>query len=75
MTKEKALHRVKPHSSLRAWRTAQGFTQHEAAAFLGVTQSCYCKWECHERAPRRKKAKSVTEQTGVPLDELMGIAS
>lgn len=67
--------RVKPHSSLLAWRKAHGFTQHEAAAYLGVTQSCYCKWERHEQAPRRDLLKDVTERTGVPVDELMGIAS
>lgn len=74
-TERKPQRIAKPHSSLFAWRTAQGWGQREAAEYLGITQSCYSKWERHEQAPRRYVARVVTEKTGVPLDELMGIAS
>lgn len=67
--------RVKPHSSLRAWRRAMGFTQQEAAAYLKISQSYYCKLEAKIQTPRKGVLKGLTEQTGVPVDELMGIAS
>jgi len=64
----------KPHSSLKAWRRAKGFTQREAADYLGISQAYYSKLERHGQAPRKEIAKELTEKTGVPLDELMGIA-
>jgi len=74
-TKQKFLTRVKPHSSLAAWRKAQGFTQKEAATFLGISQSYYCKLEVKAQQPRPAILKELTQRTGVPVDELMGIAS
>ena len=74
-TERKPTKPVKPHSSLSAWRAAQGFSQHEAAAFLGISQTYYSKLENHVASPRPEIAKRVTERTGVPIDELMGIAS
>lgn len=71
----KALRRVKPHSSLAAWRKAQGWTQHEAAAYLGISQSYYYKLEAKVQNPRKGILKRITERTGVPVDELMGIAA
>lgn len=67
--------RVRPHSSLSAWRRAQGFNQHEAAAYLGISQSYYCKLETHDQTPRPAIARRLMDRTGVPLDELLGIAS
>jgi transcriptional regulator with XRE-family HTH domain len=67
--------RTKPYSSLKAWRKSHGFTQHEAARFLDISQSYYHKLETHQQSPRRTMLKKLTETTGVPLDELMGIAS
>lgn len=66
---------VRPYSSLRAWRQAKGFTQEEAAAFLGIGQAYYSKLERHEQAPRKVILQRLMERTGVPVDELMGIAS
>lgn len=65
---------LRPRSSLRAWRQSQGFTQQEAADYLEISQAYYSKLERHEQAPRRDMAKGLVERTGVPLDELMGIA-
>ena len=67
--------RIKPHSSLAAWRRAQGFDQSEAAQFLGITQGTYSKLERHLMAPRPELLRTLTERTGVPIDELLGIAS
>jgi transcriptional regulator with XRE-family HTH domain len=67
--------RTKPYSSLKAWRLSHGFSQHEAARFLEISQSYYHKLETHQQSPRRNMARKLTQTTGVPLDELMGIAS
>lgn len=72
---ERNANRVRPHSSLAAWRKLKGWGQREAAEYLGISQAYYYKLEQHEAAPRPTIAKRVTERTGVPLDELMGIAS
>lgn len=66
--------RVKPMSSLKAWRRAKGFTTREAARHLGISQGFYQKIETRKAFPRPTIAKSLTDQTGVPLDELLGIA-
>lgn len=66
---------IQPHSSLAAWRRAQGFTQVEAAAYLGLSQAFYSKLERHDQVGRKATLKMLTEATGVPLDILMGIAS
>lgn len=68
-------HRVKPHSSLASWRKDMGFTQQEAATYLGISQSYYCKLERKAQQPRKDVLKGLTDRTGVPVDELMGIAS
>lgn len=71
----KLLRRVKPHSSLVAWRKASGFTQRQAAKYLGISQSYYYKLEAKQQQPRPRKLKTIADLTGVPVDELMGIAS
>lgn len=65
----------KPHSSLLAWRTAKGWDQRAAARHLEISQAYYSKLERHEQSPRGERAKRLMQRTGVPLDELMGIAS
>lgn len=67
--------RVKPHSSLRSWRTTMKFTQRQAADYLGISQSYYSKLEAKAQSPRRTIMRELTEKTGVPVDALMGIAS
>lgn len=67
--------RVRPQTSLLAWRTAKGFNQHEAAVFLGISQAYYCKLERGDQTPRPKIARRLMDRTGVPLEELLGIAS
>lgn len=72
---EQGLKATRPYSSLRAWRKAHGFNQAQAADALGISQSYYSKLERHEQAPRRALAKRLMDQTCVPLEVLMGIAS
>ena len=67
--------RIRPHSSLRAWRLAHGLSQHEAAQYLGISQSYYSKLETHDQAPRRAMLKALTAKTGVPVDALLGLTS
>ncbi len=75
-TKRESAKRIKPHSSLLAWRMAKGFkNQREAAKFLGISQSYLSNLERHSQSPRRDIAKMLTAKTGVPVDALMGIAS
>lgn len=66
--------RVKPHSSLAAWRKDMEFTQPEAADYLGISQPYYSKLERKVQQPRRDNLKMLTERTGVPVDVLMDIA-
>jgi transcriptional regulator with XRE-family HTH domain len=63
------------YSSLLAWRQAHNFTQREAAAYIGISQSYYVKLETRLQTPRPGMLKTLRDKTGVPVDELMGIAS
>jgi transcriptional regulator with XRE-family HTH domain len=75
MSTIKASKRIRPHSSLAAWRRFHGFSQHDAARVLGISQSYYSKLETHEQSPRRAMMKALTAKTGVPVDALMGLTS
>lgn len=74
-TKQTRPKRVKAYSSLLSWRQAKGFDQRQAATFLGISQAYYSKLERREQAPRPKMARQLTDRSGVPLDEILGIAS
>ncbi len=75
MSTEQRVKRIRPFSSLKAWRRWHGFSQHEAAGFLGISQSYYSKLESLDQSPRRNMARTLTAKTGVPVDALMGLAS
>lgn len=66
--------RIKPYASLKAWRDAQALNQREAARLLGVSQALYARVELRRGAPRPRRAKTISEQTGVPFEILMGVA-
>ena len=67
--------RIKIFASLHAWRTAQGFNQREAAAYLGVSQSRYARIEARERPSRPVlRCKDLSDKTGVPFEIVMGVA-
>ncbi len=65
--------RIKTYSSLKAWRTAEGLTQREAAQLLGVRQALYARVELGQTT-RPVRAKAISDQTGVPFEILMGVA-
>ena len=66
--------RVKSYPSLLAWREAHEWNQREAARALGVTQALYARVELRRGAPRPKRAKAISEKTGVPFEIVMGVA-
>lgn len=66
--------RMKTHPTLLAWRTAKGWTQTQAAEYLGLTQSLYGKVEAHDVAPRPKRGKAISDKTGVSFESVMGVA-
>lgn len=60
--------------NLKAWRVANGLTQIDAAAKLGLTQSAYSKLERQVYIPIGRKVKRYAELTGVSADVLVGAA-
>lgn len=70
------------HSSLRAWRLAEGkrqnlgrpLSQAEAAALLRITQSKWSRIECGLTMPSLLLAQRITATTGVPQTRLVAIA-
>lgn len=65
---------TKSYTSLKAWRDALGLNQRDAALVLGLSQSGYAKLEIGQRIPRPPKAKVISRKTGVPFENLMGVA-
>jgi len=68
--------RVTKHTyrTLSAWRVAKQLSQQEAAKRLGLSQSFYSKLERGLHALPGERAKHITQQTGVPLEVLVGAA-
>lgn len=66
--------RKKSFASLKAWRDELALNQRDAALVLGLSQSGYAKLEIGHRIPRPKKAKVISKKTGVPFENLMGVA-
>lgn len=62
------------YPDLRAWRKAHGFSQHTAAAFLGISQTYYNRLERRMQTATGQRAKDIIERTGVPLETLVGVA-
>jgi transcriptional regulator with XRE-family HTH domain len=64
--------RIRTYPSLVSWRTAQGWSQREAAEYLGCSQSKYAKLELQRTAPRPKVGMEISRTTGVPFESVMG---
>lgn len=64
----------RPYADLKAWREAHGFSQHEAARLLKMSQTTYSRLERRARALSGKRAKDIMRTTGVPLEVLVGAA-
>lgn len=61
--------------SLADWRDGHHLSQRDAAAKFGISQSGWNKIELGTRHPRRVLLKKLVEETGVPLEVLVGVAS
>ena len=62
------------YPTLKAWRDELGLSQREAARRLRVSQPVYSRIENRVRAPKPRVAKFISEQAGVPLESVLGIA-
>jgi len=62
------------YRTLKLWREDRGWSQVEAAEYLGMTQSMYSRLERGTHPAWGKRAKVVHEKTGVPVDVLAGAA-
>ena len=58
---------------LRAWRTANGVTQQEAAALLGISDSMLSRIERGERQLQPLVAIRASRLIGVPVRDLLPI--
>jgi transcriptional regulator with XRE-family HTH domain len=67
--------RKRPYASLRDWRNEHRLSQRDAAKRLGLSQASYSRFENRRAAPRPRRAKSISQLTGVPLESILGIAS
>jgi transcriptional regulator with XRE-family HTH domain len=65
--------RKRIYPSLKAWRTGERLTQAEAAHFLALGQPTLSKYERHLQAPRPRAAMDISDKTGVPLENVLGI--
>lgn len=68
------MNRNRIYPSLKAWRDAEGLTQGEAAAQLGVSQGHYSKLEQQQTYAGKKLGKRISERARVPLEHVLGIA-
>lgn len=59
------------YPSLRAWREAHGYSQREAAEYLGLTQPRYSHLE-RGLACNKFHAFYLSQKTGVPTEVLAG---
>lgn len=64
----------RPYPDLATWRKAMGISQEQAANLLSMSQAFYSRLERRTVAARGPRAKRITEQTGVPLEVLVGAA-
>lgn len=61
--------------TLAEWRDRQGLNQSDAAKILGISQGYYNRLERRIQVPRRTILKRIAVRTGVPVADLMGVAS
>jgi len=69
------MERRRIYRTLKEWRKAQGFTSRQAAQYLRVSQGTYSRVENRKQVPRREVIETWVDQTGVPLESIMGLAS
>lgn len=64
----------RPYPDLKTWRDAKKLSQQQAAELLGISQTFYSRLERRMQAAPGKRAKTIMEKTGVPLEVLVGAA-
>lgn len=62
----------KRYPNLKAWREAANLTQRQAAKVLGISQTYYGRLELGTQHAPGKRAKTITQTTGVPLEVIVG---
>jgi len=68
------MNRKRIYPSLAAWRDNERLSQEAAAEKLEVTQGYYSRLERRVQFPNRILARRIAERTGVPLENVLGIA-
>jgi transcriptional regulator with XRE-family HTH domain len=63
------------YPGLAEWRSAARLTQREAAKILQLSQAKYSRLERRAMFARGPLAKRLAEKTGVPILDLLGVAS
>jgi transcriptional regulator with XRE-family HTH domain len=61
--------------SLEDWRWMSRLKQREAAQLLGIHISYYSRLERRQVFPHRMLAKTISARTGVPVANLLDLAS
>lgn len=62
------------YPDLKTWRDAHELCQREAAEQLGISQKSYSRFERGQRFVKGELAARLMDQTGVPLEVLVGVA-
>jgi len=65
---------TRPYPDLATWREAMGWSQMEAATYLGISQTFYSRLERRVQSAPGKRAKELMAKTGVSLEVLVGAA-
>jgi transcriptional regulator with XRE-family HTH domain len=68
------MNRTRPYPNLKTWRGDKRLSQRDAAAKLGISQPFYSRLENQTQACNPQLAKRISEQTGVSLESVLGIA-
>ena len=66
--------RKRIYPDLKRWRVSHGWSQDEAARFLGINQGYYSKLERGEMFASKRLGKRISELANVPLEQVLGIA-
>ena len=61
------------YPNLERWRTAERLNQRGAAERLRISQGYYSRLEQQQQHPHRKLAKFISDETGVPLETILGV--
>jgi len=65
---------TRPYPTLKAWRTARGLSQADAARVLDISQKSYSRFETGERFVKGELARRLMDETNVPIEVLAGVA-